>query len=104
MSAGRVLTIAAALAAAACFLVAVAGGRWWAIGEVGVGPVSTQRCFDGDCGPGGLAWTGGSDLWVRAGFATQVAGLIAGVVFIILAGARAEEKRAAEAVAASTPK
>ncbi|MBZ0235410.1 MAG: hypothetical protein K8M05_23985, partial [Deltaproteobacteria bacterium] len=75
-------TIAACLVAAACFSFAVHAGWWWTIGEVGVGPVSTQRCFDGKCESGSLAWAGGTEVWERAGTATWAAGLVASIVLV----------------------
>jgi hypothetical protein len=98
----RALAIVVALAAAAGFAVAVQGGRWWVIGaDVGIGTISTQRCFGGQCGFGSLAWTGGSETWTRAGFATYAAGLVAALVLVALAGALAA-KRAGRLVAAVT--
>ncbi len=88
----RLITIAAAIVAAGCFALAVQGGHWWTIGEVGVGPVSTQRCFDGRCENGTLAWAGGSEVWERAGIATWAAGMIAAVVLVALAGALAARR------------
>lgn len=89
----RILTIVAAVVAAACFALAVQGGRWWTLGDsVGVGPVSTQRCFDGRCENTSLAWTGGSGVWVRAGTSTYAAGLVAAAVMVALAGALAARR------------
>jgi hypothetical protein len=85
-------TIALSLVAAACFAMAVHGGRWWTIGEIGVGPVSTQRCFDGACESGSLAWASGSEVWERAGTATWAAGLVASLVLVALAGALAARR------------
>ncbi len=101
MSVRRLSSLAAALVGATCFLVAVQGGRWWMIADTGIGPVSTQRCFGGECSPGGLTWAGGTDMWHRAGFATYVAGLCAAVVLVALAGALAAGRtgRLAAAVA-----
>jgi hypothetical protein len=85
----RLTTIALSIVAAACFSLAVVGGRWWTIGEIGVGPVSTQRCFDGKCEAGSLAWAEGSDVWERAGTATWASGMVASLVLVALAGALA---------------
>lgn len=85
----RLTTIAACILGALCFSYAVHGGRWWTIGEVGVGPVSTQRCFDGKCESGSLAWASGTELWERAGTATWAAGLVASLALVALAGALA---------------
>ena len=94
-------TIAASIVAAACFSLAVHGGRWWTIGEVGVGPVSTQRCFGGSCESGSLAWAGGTEVWERAGMAAWAAGLVTSIVLVALAGALAAKRagRLAAAVA-----
>jgi len=78
--------------AAACFALATYGGYWWTIGEIGVGPVSTQRCFDGACESGSLAWAGGSEVWERAGVATWAAGMVATLVLVALAGALAAKR------------
>jgi hypothetical protein len=64
------------------------------IGEVGVGTVSTQRCFAGNCESGSLAWAGGSEMWERAGTATWAAGLVASLVLVALAGALAAGRAA----------
>jgi hypothetical protein len=90
----RLTTIAFSIIAAACFSLAVVGGRWWTIGEVGVGPVSTQRCFDGTCETGSLAWAEGSEVWERAGTATWAAGMVASLVLVALAGALAAGRAA----------
>lgn len=96
----RALAIVIALIGAGGFAVAVQGGRWWVIGrDVGIGTVSTESCFGGPCKLGDLAWTGGSEVWARAGFATYVAGLCAAAVLIALAGALAA-KRTGRLVAA----
>lgn len=85
----RLTTIAASLIAAGLFSFAVYGGRWWTVGEVHVGPVSTQRCFGGVCESSSLAWAHGSEVWERAGTATWAAGLVASLVLVALAGALA---------------
>ena len=90
----RLTTIALSIVAAAFFSLAVVGGRWWTIGEVGVGPVSTQRCFDGRCETGSLAWAEGSEVWERAGTATWAAGMVASLVLVALAGALAAGRAA----------
>ena len=83
----------AALAAAACFALAVQGGRWWTIGEHAVGPTSSQRCFAGNCERAPLDWTGGTEVWKRAGIATWTAGMVAALVLVALAGALAARRR-----------
>lgn len=96
----RVIAIVLAVIGAAAFAISVQGGRWWVIGDdVGIGTISTERCFGGECGFGSLAWTGGSDVWQRAGFATYAAGLCAALVLIALGGSLAA-KRAGRLVAA----
>lgn len=96
----RAIAIVISLCAAASFAISVEGGRWWVLGpDVGVGTISTERCFAGECGFGSLTWTGGSALWQRAGWATYAAGLCAAVLLVALAGALAA-KRAGRLVAA----
>jgi hypothetical protein len=85
----RIALVVVALAAAACFALAVQGGRWWTVGEHAIGPTSTDRCFDGVCEKTTLDWTGGGDTWQRAGIATWAAGMISAVVLVALAGALA---------------
>ncbi|MBK9033921.1 MAG: hypothetical protein IPL61_22085 [Myxococcales bacterium] len=99
----RVLTIALALAAAAGFAMSVEGGRWWSLGpDIHVGPISTERCFGGDCQFSTLAWTGGSGAWERVGIATYAGGLCAALVCLALAGSLAARRpgRLAAAVTA----
>lgn len=88
----RLATLLAALTAAACFALAVQGGRWWTAGEHGIGTTSGERCIDGDCERTTLDWTGGSDVWQRAGVATWAAGMIAMLAFVALAGALAAKR------------
>ncbi len=88
----RLATIVLAIIAAGCFALAVQGGYWWRIGEIGVGPLSTQRCFDGRCEAGTLAWAGGSEVWERAGIATWAAGMVSALVLVALAGALAARR------------
>jgi len=89
----RVLAIVVALVGAAGFAISVEGGRWWVIGSsVGIGTTTTERCFGGECGFGSLSWTGGSELWQRAGFATYAAGLCASLALVALAGALAAKR------------
>ncbi len=89
----RALAIVIALIGAGCFAVAVQGGRWWVIGrDVDVGTTTTTACFSDPCRVSSLAWTGGGDTWMRAGFATMVAGLCAAAVLVALAGAVAAKR------------
>jgi hypothetical protein len=90
----RVLAVVIALIGAAGFAISVEGGRWWVIGsDVGIGTISSRHCFgEGECQFGSLAWTGGSDVWQRAGFATYAAGLCAAVALLALAGALASKR------------
>jgi hypothetical protein len=85
----RLATLFAALIASACFALAVQGGKWWTVGEHSVGTTSSERCFDGNCERTSLDWTSGGDVWMRAGIATWVAGMIAALVFVALAGSLA---------------
>ncbi|HVV85782.1 MAG TPA: hypothetical protein VHE35_22140 [Kofleriaceae bacterium] len=87
----RWLAMLCALLGAAALALAVQGAPWWRIGdEVGIGTVASRHCFGaGGCEQGTLAWTNGSDTWVRAGNATYGGGLVAALVLVTLAGALA---------------
>lgn len=89
----RIITLIVALAAAACFALAVQGGQWWTVGEHSIGTTASRQCFGDDaCRGASMAWTGGSDLWLRAGYATKAAGTIAMLVMLALAGALAAKR------------
>ncbi|MEO7731632.1 MAG: hypothetical protein ABIY55_11710 [Kofleriaceae bacterium] len=85
----RWFVVAIALAAASAFALSVQAGRWWAIGDVEIGPFGTRSPFGG---PGDLSWAGGSARWERFGVATWAAGLIAMFVLLVLAGAVAAHR------------
>jgi hypothetical protein len=85
----RWFVVAIALAAASAFALSVQAGRWWAIGEVEIGPFGTRSPFGG---PGDLSWAGGSARWERFGVATWAAGLIAMFVLLVVAGAVAANR------------
>jgi hypothetical protein len=85
----RLLTIAAALAGAALLAIAVQAGRWWQVGDVSIGPVSSHRCFSGECRVVGLGWLGGGTGWARLGQATYAAALLAALLLVVVAGALA---------------
>ncbi|HZJ63176.1 MAG TPA: hypothetical protein VFD36_06590 [Kofleriaceae bacterium] len=72
-----------ALVAASAFALSVQAGRWWAIGDVEIGPFG---------GPGSLSWAGGGARWERFGVATGAAGLIAMLVLVVVAGAVAAHR------------
>jgi hypothetical protein len=65
---------------------------WWTAGEAAIGPFGTHHCFGGDCRSTGLAWLGGTDLWVRSAVATHAAAIIASVVLVLLAAALAAKR------------
>lgn len=85
----RWFLIAEALVAASSFALSVQGGRWWAIGDVEVGPLGSKSPFGG---LGGLSWAGNSARWERFGAATWGAGMIAMFVLIVVAGALAANR------------
>ncbi len=85
----RWLAILCALAGAAALALAVQGSDWWTVpGQVGVGTVSSNHCYGGECTHTSLGWAGGSQTWVRAGAATYAGGLLAALLLVALAGAR----------------
>jgi hypothetical protein len=96
----RLVTIAVALASAALLAIAVQGGRWWQVGDFSIGPVSSHRCFDGDCRVVGLGWVGASEGWARAGMATYAAALCTAALLVISAAALAS-RRVIKAIARS---
>ncbi len=85
----RWFVVALALAAASAFALSVQAGRWWAIGDVEIGPFGTRSPFTG---PGDLSWAGGSVRWERFGAATWAGGLISMFVLLVLAGAVAANR------------
>ncbi|HEX5063745.1 MAG TPA: hypothetical protein VFV99_30410 [Kofleriaceae bacterium] len=90
-SRSRWFTVGLALAAATSFAIAVQTA-WWGIAEVAIGPFGSRHCFGGECREAGLAWTGGSELWMRSAVATRAAGYIAMFVLIMFAGAIAAKR------------
>lgn len=90
-SRSRILALLLALGGAALFALAVQS-PWWTAGEASIGPFGTHHCFGGECREAGLAWTGGSDLWMRAGVAARAGGYIAMFILIIVAGALAARR------------
>ena len=88
----RWIVVVTALVASALFALSVWIGEWWTVGEVSIGPLGARHCFGGECRPAGLAWIGGSDLWMRSAIATWVAGLVAMFLLAALAAAVAAGK------------
>jgi len=82
----RWTSVALALLSATAFAISVEAGVWWSAGEVVIGPFGARHCFGGDCRRTGLSWLGGGDLWMRSAVATGVAGLIAMLVLVAMAG------------------
>ncbi|HEY5950597.1 MAG TPA: hypothetical protein VIV40_34130 [Kofleriaceae bacterium] len=80
-----------ALASAVSFAIAVQSA-WWSIAEVSIGPFGTRHCFSGECRESGLAWIGGSELWMRSAVASRAAGYIAMFVLLMFAGALAAKR------------
>ncbi len=97
----RWIVVVTALVASSLFALSVWIGQWWTIGEVSIGPHGSRHCFgpgmEGgftpspgiDCRPAGLAWIGGSELWMRSAVATWVAGLVAMFLLALLAAGAA---------------
>jgi len=88
----RIATIGLALIGAALLALAVQGGRWWTIDDITIGPVSSHRCFAGDCRVVGLGWVGGTTGWARAGQATYAAGLCAAALLVFSAAGAASRR------------
>jgi hypothetical protein len=90
----RTVTITLAVVAAALLAIAVQGGRWWNVGDVAtIGPLSSHRCFDGDCRVVGLEWVGAGGGWIRIGIATYVAGLLAAALVLFTAAGIAARRQ-----------
>lgn len=87
----RLISVLLGLAAAIAFAMSVQTA-WWTIGEVDIGPFGARHCFGGECRESGLAWIGGSDLWMRSAVATRAAGFIAMFALLMFAGARAAKR------------
>ena len=85
------ISLALALLAASGFALAVQTA-WWNVATVTVGPFGSRACFNGECSERGLAWIGGSDLWMRAAVASRAAGYIAMFALVFLAGALAAKR------------
>jgi hypothetical protein len=88
----RWIVVAVALVAAVLLAIAVQGARWWAAGDVHVGPGGTQVCFDGGCRSQDLSWIGGSEMWRKAGLATMAGSLITTIALAFLAGSLAAKR------------
>src|SRR5688572_12420994 len=83
--------VALALLGAFSFALAVQSA-WWTAGEVAIGPFGARHCFGGECRESGLAWIGGSELWMRSAVATRAAGYIAMFVLLAFAGGIAAKR------------
>jgi hypothetical protein len=82
----RWLYVVVAVIAAMAFATSVWVAPWWTIGEVQIGPFGSHHCFGGACRGAGLAWTGGTGLWMRSAIATGVAALLAMILSLAVAG------------------
>jgi hypothetical protein len=80
-----------ALLAASTFALAVQSA-WWSAGEVTIGPFGSRHCFGGECRESGMAWLGGTDLWMRSGVAARAGSYIAMFVLVVLAGGLAAKR------------
>jgi hypothetical protein len=86
MQRARWLYVTVPILAAMAFATSVWVAPWWTIGEVTVGPFGSHHCFGGNCRAGGLAWTGGTDLWMRSAIATGAAALLSMILLLAVAG------------------
>lgn len=92
MQRARWLYVIVPVVAAMAFATSVWVAPWWTIGEVRLGPFGSHDCFGGSCRAGGLAWTGGSDLWMRSAIATGVSGLLSMMLLLAVAGGLAARR------------
>jgi hypothetical protein len=90
---GRWLVVVLALTAACAFAFSVQLGRWWAIGDVEIGPFGSRHCFGvGACKIADLDWVGGGDRWMRLGMATWAGGLVATFMLVVMSARLAANK------------
>ena len=87
----RWIAVGLGLAAACAFALAVQTA-WWSVAEVTIGPFGSRHCFGGECRETGLAWLGGTDLWMRSGIAARAGGYISMFVLVVLAGSVAAKR------------
>lgn len=85
----RWVVVVLALVAASAFALSVQAGRWWAVGDVEIGPFGAHSPYGNS---GSLSWAGGSPRWARFGAATWAGGLIAMFVLVVVAGAVAARR------------
>lgn len=89
----RWLVIALALAAACVFAFSVQLGRWWALGDIEIGPYGSRHCFGGGpCKLDDVAWVGGGDRWMRLGMATWAGGLVTMFMLVMMSARLAANK------------
>jgi len=88
----RWLLVAVSLVGAAALAISVQAGVWWSVGEMTIGPFGVHHCFGGECRGSSLSLVSESDLWMRSAIATGVAGAIASVLLVALAGACAARR------------
>jgi hypothetical protein len=62
---------------------------WWQFAEVEVFLTRARHCFEGECQNAGMAWMGASLWWHRIATATFGVGLLAALLAVFIAGARA---------------
>jgi hypothetical protein len=91
-SRSRLIPVVLALTAATAFAISVQTA-WWSIAEVAIGPFGSRHCFSGECRASGLAWIGGSEMWMRSAVAARAAGYIAMFVLLMFAGAVAAKRQ-----------
>ena len=88
----RWIIVGIAIAAAAAFAISVQAGHWWSASGVDIGPLGAYACFEGECRPRGLGWTGGSGRWMRTGTGVWAAGMLSMLLLLAVAGAVAARR------------
>jgi hypothetical protein len=85
----RWAAVVLALAGACALLLATQLLVWWSFPATEVFLTRATRCFDGECAASSLSWLGASAWWTRLSSATYGVGLLAALISVFVAAARA---------------
>jgi len=85
-------TLVMLLLAACGFAIAVRALAWWHVGPAQIGPIEFRSCFENDCKVSRLTLLTGASFWIRTGYITYGAGLIATMVAVMCAAGIAAKR------------